>query len=144
LLLRREIARAIRVQKPDVVITQSPERNWERIFASHPDHLAAGEATMRAVYPDARNPHAFPELLREGFEPHTVNEVWLMSRAPNMVVDITKTFDQKIAALREHVSQVGERNDLDVTMKEWARQTGKAAELGKGKLAEGFRRVGTA
>ncbi|MFI5035955.1 MAG: PIG-L deacetylase family protein, partial [Acidimicrobiales bacterium] len=77
LLLRREIARVIRSFRPGLVITQSPERNYTRIRASHPDHLATGEATLRAVYPDARNPHAFPELAREGFEPHTVPTVWL-------------------------------------------------------------------
>ncbi len=73
--LRRAIARVIRGARPDLVITQSPERNWERIFASHPDHLATGEATLCAVYPDARNPHAFPELLEEGLAPHVVSRV---------------------------------------------------------------------
>lgn len=145
LLLRREIARAIRVAQPDLVLTQSPERNYERIFASHPDHLAAGEATLRAVYPDSRNPHAFPELLREGHAPHTVKEVWLMSSAaPNLVVDITDHFDRKIAALRCHESQVGHRDDLDKMLKEWGRRISKEAGLGKGRLAEGFRRLVTA
>ncbi len=145
LLLRREIARAIRVHQPDLVLCQSPERNFERIFASHPDHLAAGEATLRAVYPDARNPHAFPELVREGHSPHTVGEVWLMaSSSPNMIVDITENFDAKVAALRCHASQVGHRDDLDKLLKEWARGIAKEAGLGKGRLAEGFRRVVTA
>ena len=56
-----------------------PERMWERIFASHPDHLAAGEATVCAVYPDARNPFAHPELLADGYEPYTVPEIWLVA-----------------------------------------------------------------
>ena len=144
LLLRREISRVIRIERPDVVITQSPERNWERIYASHPDHLATGEATMRAVYPDSRNPHAFPELLREGFEPHTVPEVWLMAGVtPTIVCDITDQFERKVAALREHASQVGHREDLESMLKEWTRKTAKEAGLGKGRLAEGFRRVAT-
>ncbi len=143
LLLRREISRVIRSHKPDLVITQSPERNWERIFASHPDHLATGEATMRAVYPDARNPHAFPELLREGFEPHTVPVVWLSSAQPTMVVDITKSFKAKHAALTKHESQVGHREDLEKMLKIWARTTAKNAGLGKAHLAEGFRVVAT-
>ena len=79
--LRREIARVIRSHRPHLVITQSPERNYERIFSSHPDHMATGEATLRAVYPDARNPHAFPELVREGFEPHTVRRSLARRRA---------------------------------------------------------------
>jgi LmbE family N-acetylglucosaminyl deacetylase len=141
--LRREIARVIRTHKPNLVITQSPERNYERIFASHPDHLATGEATLRAVYPDARNPHAFPELIREGFEPFTVTEVWLSGVNPTMVVDITKTFDQKFEALSKHVSQVGTRKGLKKMMRSWSRATAKNAGMKKGKLAEGFRVVAT-
>jgi LmbE family N-acetylglucosaminyl deacetylase len=141
--LRREIARVIRTHRPSLVITQSPERNYERIFASHPDHLATGEATLRAVYPDARNPHAFPELIREGFEPHTVSEVWMSGVNPTLVVDITKTFDQKFDALSKHVSQVGTRKGLKKMMHSWSRATAKNAGMKKGKLAEGFRVIAT-
>jgi LmbE family N-acetylglucosaminyl deacetylase len=143
LLLRREIARVIRTHKPDLVITQSPERNWDRIRASHPDHLAAGEATLRAVFPDARNPHAFPELLREGLEPHTVAQVWLTGWQPTMVVDITKHFDTKHLALTRHESQVGGNKGLKKMLRNWARLTAKNAGLGKGRLAEGFKVVVT-
>jgi LmbE family N-acetylglucosaminyl deacetylase len=141
--LRREIARVIRSHRPHLVITQSPERNYDRIFSSHPDHLATGEATLRAVYPDARNPHAFPELVREGFKPHTVDEVWLSGVQPNMVVDITKTFDLKYAALRRHVSQVGSRKGLKKMLRSWSKETARRAGMKKGKLAEGFRVVAT-
>jgi LmbE family N-acetylglucosaminyl deacetylase len=144
LLLRREISRAIRSHRPDLVITQSPERNYERIYASHPDHLATGEATLRAVYPDARNPHAFPELLREGFEPHAVPEVWISSATPNLVVDITDNFDRKVAALRRHVSQIGNGDGLEERLREWTRKTAKDSDLGKGRLAEAYRRISTA
>jgi LmbE family N-acetylglucosaminyl deacetylase len=143
LLLRREITRNIRTQKPDLIITQSPDRNWERIFASHPDHMAVGEATLRAVYPDARNPHAFPELLREGFEPHTVPQVWISSSVPNMVVDISKVFERKVAALTKHESQVSHRDDLEKMLRKWSRMTAKNAGLGKARLAEGFKVVAT-
>jgi LmbE family N-acetylglucosaminyl deacetylase len=143
LALRREISRVIRTHQPDLVITQSPERNFERIYASHPDHLATGEATLCAVYPDARNPHAFPELLEEGFAPHAVSEVWLGGFTPTMVIDITKTFDQKFAALSQHVSQVGGREGLEKMLKTWSRLTAKNAGMKKGKLAEGFRVVNT-
>jgi LmbE family N-acetylglucosaminyl deacetylase len=144
LLLRREIARVIRAQRPDLVITQSPERNWDRIRASHPDHLAAGEATLRAVYPDARNPHSFPELIREGFEPHTVATVWLSGYQPTMVVDITEVFERKVAALRRHESQVGNIEGLEKMLKTWARATAKSAGLPKGHLGEGYRVIHTA
>ena len=142
-LLRREIARVIRWQRPDLVITQSPERNYDRIFASHPDHRAVGEATLCAVYPDARNPHAFPELLAEGYAPHTVPTVWLAGTSPSMVVDITEVFHRKHSALQRHESQVGGRDDLEANIRRWARATAKHAGLGKGRLAEGFRVVTT-
>ncbi|MEI6736219.1 MAG: PIG-L family deacetylase, partial [Actinomycetes bacterium] len=96
--LRKEISRVIRITKPDLIICQSPERNWERIYASHPDHLASGEATMRAVYPDSRNPHSHVELLHAGHEPHTVPVVWVMSSQPTMIVDTTAVFEKKVAA----------------------------------------------
>ena len=142
--LRKAIARVIREHRPDLVITQSPERNYERIYASHPDHLAAGEATLRAVYPDARNPHAFPELLAEGYAPHAVATVWVGGNSPNLVVDITESFATKLAALRSHVSQVGHRDDLEETMRNWASANALAAGLGPDRLGETFRVVNTA
>ena len=144
LQLRKAISRVIRTHRPDLVITQNPERNFERIYASHPDHMAAGEATLRAVYPDARNPHAFPELLEEGFAPHAVATVWVGGSTPNVVVDITDTFATKIAALRSHVSQVGDREDLDEMMRSWATANAEVAGLPVGRLAETFRVVNTA
>ncbi|MDA3030643.1 MAG: PIG-L family deacetylase, partial [Actinomycetota bacterium] len=61
--LRKDIVRQIRITKPDRMLIQSPDRNWNRLFASHPDHMAAGEAAIQAVYPDSRNPFAFEDLL---------------------------------------------------------------------------------
>jgi LmbE family N-acetylglucosaminyl deacetylase len=106
LALRRDLARVIRKVRPDLVLTQSPERNYERIYASHPDHLATGEATLRAVYPDARNPHAFPELAEdEGLAPHSVPRVWIAGTvAATIAIDTTANIDRKIEALRQHRS----------------------------------------
>lgn len=143
--LRKAISRVIRQWRPDLVMTQNPERNFDRIYASHPDHMAAGEATLRAVYPDARNPHAFPELLDEGLLAHAVPTVWIGgSTEPNLVVDITDTFSTKLAALRRHVSQVGHRDDLEETMRNWATANGSQAGLEQGRLGETFRVVNTA
>lgn len=142
--LRKAIARVIRQVRPDVVITQSPLRRYDFIYASHPDHLAAGEAALSAVYPDARNPHTFPELLDEGWDPHTVRRVWLMAHPePNRFVDITETYDRKVAALRAHESQTGARSDeeLDGLLRTWAAGMAKLAGWPDGRLAEGFREV---
>ncbi|MDQ3733218.1 MAG: PIG-L family deacetylase, partial [Actinomycetota bacterium] len=105
--LRRDISRVIRQVRPDRVLASAPERNYRRIGASHPDHLAVGEATLSAVYPDARNAYAHPELLAvEGLAPWTVREVWqLGSPTPNHFVDITDVVERKIAALKSHASQ---------------------------------------
>lgn len=156
--LRRDIARVIRIEKPDVVISQSPERNYDSVYGSHPDHLETAEATLRAVYPDSRNPRAFTkELLDEGYAPHTVNNVWVVQIEPTLYVDITDVFDQKLRALRSHASQVAKRDaefDLSKLMREWGeRIAGGAAKKGiahfdpdtnPGRLAEGYRILDTA
>ena len=142
--LRRDISRVIRQVQPDRIICQSPERNYDRIYASHPDHLAAGEATICAVYPDARNHHAHRELMSEGLAPHTVREIWLMATEPTLVVDTTDAFPSKVAALKCHASQVGEGAHLEGLLRPWGEGVAKLAGLPEGHLAEGFRVVNTA
>jgi LmbE family N-acetylglucosaminyl deacetylase len=142
--LRRDLSRVIRQVRPDLVISQSPERNYQRIYASHPDHLAAGEAALCAVYPDARNPFAHPELAAEGLEAHSVGEVWLAGAADSDVfVDITDHFDTKIKALRSHASQLPDPAQLDAMIRGWNTANAVAGGLAPGRLAEGFRRVVT-
>lgn len=144
--LRRDLSRLIRMVRPDRVITQSPELWLDRIYASHPDHRATGEAALAAVYPDARNPFAFPELLdAEELEPHTVPEMWLMaSPTSDIAVETTDFIDAKLAALRSHVSQVGEGAHLDDLVLTWGRTMARQAGLPKKRTAEAFRRVNTA
>jgi LmbE family N-acetylglucosaminyl deacetylase len=142
--LRRAISRVIRQFRPDRVVTQSPERNWTRIYASHPDHLAAGEAAICAVYPDARNPFAFPDLLDEGLEPHSVPEVWIMATdRADRAVETTDSFDLKLNALRSHRSQVGDGAHLENLLRTWMAGTALAAGLPDGRLAEAFHVVAT-
>jgi len=144
--LRRDITRVIRQKQPQRVVAQSPVRNFARIYASHPDHLAVGEATMCAVYPDARNPFAHPELLNgEGLEPHTVDEVWLMTvNQADQVIDITDTVERKLAALRRHRSQYDDWDKLEERMRTWMSATAKSAGLNDGRMAEQFQVVETA
>ena len=145
--LRRDISRAIRRFRPERVVAQSPQRVWEGVYASHPDHLAAGEATMAAVYPDARNPYAHPELLGEGLEPWTVSEVYVMGPgnigADPVYVDITGAIDKKVAALRAHTSQTAGMGDLEERIRAWGEMVAQAGSLPEGRLAEGFGRVDT-
>lgn len=144
LALRKAITRLIRMVQPDLVITQTPVRNLDRIYAAHPDHLAAGEATVSAVYPDARNPHSFPELLDEGHDPHPVPRLWLMAgNDHNLHVDITATLDRKIEALLAHDSQNGDRADvLPQMIRDWAEGNAEAAGI-HGRIVESFRVVVT-
>ena len=142
--LRRDIARVIRQVRPQRVVSQWPERNFAFMFASHPDHLAVGEATLCAVYPDARNPFAFPELAAEGLAAWVVDEVWA-SGAPDedVYVDVTETFDRKVAALSRHVSQVSGFDGLEGFLRERLAATARAGGLPEGRLAEAFRRIPT-
>ncbi len=141
--LRRDISRVIREVRPERVITQSPERNWDFIFASHPDHLAAGEAAVCAVYPDARNPFAHPELLEgEGLEPWTVHELWLMGPGgahASIAVETTATVERKVAALMCHKSQMGDPQGITDRVLAGARAQAELAGLPAGSSAELFR-----
>lgn len=138
--LRRDIAAVIRRVRPDIAVVSSPVRDLRNLYGSHPDHTAAGEAAMCAVYPDARNPFAFPELAENGLAAHTVSAVWVMSpndRADHYV-DITDVFDRKIDALRAHVSQTAHLSGLAERMRGWSGAQARAAGLAEGRLAEGF------
>jgi LmbE family N-acetylglucosaminyl deacetylase len=143
--LRREISAIIRIVKPDRVLTQSSERRYDRIYASHPDHLATGEAALCAVYPDARNEFAFPELLSErGLAPHSVPETWIMAGPnPKHFVDTTDMIDKKIEALLCHASQHQEPAELPVRMRGWGEQIAQAGGLPAGRTAEAFLVVDT-
>ena len=144
--LRRDISRVIRKVRPQRLLMQSPDRNWKRIYASHPDHLAAGEAAIFAVYPDARNPFAHVSLLQdEGLAEWAVPEVWVFGTpTPNHYMDVTDQFDRKVAALIAHESQTGHMEDLAGRITGWLTMQAAEAGLPEGRLAEAFMVVDTA
>jgi LmbE family N-acetylglucosaminyl deacetylase len=128
LALRRELTRVIRRVKPDVLLCQDPTMRYGgQRYINHPDHIAAGEAALGAVFPSARDVKTFPELLAEGLEPHITPEVYIYgAREPDVWVDISDTIDTKIAALKEHKSQVGDDADkLVEMMREWGRENAR-------------------
>ena len=144
--LRRDITREIRRRRPERVVTHSPEIDWESLPVSHPDHRAVGEATVAAVYPDARNRFAHPVLLADGLQPWTVSELWLIAgptQRHNHVVDVTDTLEAKLAALRAHRSQTAHLDDLSAMVTEQLRDNAARAGLGDGRLAEQFHVVHT-
>ena len=138
--LRRDLSRVIRQVRPQRVVCQSPQRSFSRIYASHPDHLAAGEAALCAVYPDARNAFAHPELLSdEGLDPWAVAEVWMMtSDAPDRYVDVTETFERKLTALRRHESQMTDVDAMEERVRTWLGAQAVRGGMPTGHLAETF------
>ncbi|MFI5958327.1 PIG-L deacetylase family protein [Cryptosporangium sp. NPDC051539] len=145
--LRRDITRQIRRVRPDRIVTTSPIRDWARVPAAHGDHVRIGEATFDAVYPDARNPFAHETLLRdEGLEPWTVREMWFSGTpTADHGVDITDVFEQKLSALREHVSQLpGDFEVMRERISQWNGANARSAGLPEGRLAELFSVISTA
>lgn len=136
-VFRKEIVRLIRLYRPKMVATSDPYRR----YFWHRDHRIAGQVTLDAVFPYARDHLAYPDLLDEGLEPHKVEEMLFWAAEDiNFRMDITDTFDLKIAALRCHESQLREFGDLQV--EDWLRQ--RCREMAEGEdfeLAEGFHRV---
>ncbi|MCC7366662.1 MAG: PIG-L family deacetylase [Dehalococcoidia bacterium] len=108
--LRRDITRLLRRYRPEVLMTFDPEtRFFGGVYPNHPDHRAAGDAAIDAMFPSARDRLTFPELLADGLEPHNVKQLWLGSSAQsNFWVDITPTIELKMEAMRAHPSQFGE------------------------------------
>ena len=116
--LRRDLVRLLRTYRPSRVICQSPERTWTPTLILgryHSDHLAAGQATLAAIYPMSQNPWDFPELLDEGLHPHKISEIYIAG-APNInhFVDISEVMEIKIEALLCHASQfIGRTEDVE-------------------------------
>ncbi|HEY54474.1 MAG TPA: PIG-L family deacetylase [Caldilineae bacterium] len=138
--LRRRLVRHIRKIKPDLIICQNPEMffSGDR-YINHPDHRNAGLVVIEAVFPAAGNPMFFPDLLAEGYEPHSIRELWIcMAPEPDHKIDITDLLDVKIQALRQHESQF---DDLD-EMEKWVRERwSEENEAGEQRYYESFKRM---
>lgn len=137
--LRRDLTRLIRRLRPDRVLIMDPTAvllgGAGFDYINHPDHRAAGEAGLYAVFPSAESRPIFPELLLEGLEPHHVNELYLMtSDKTTTAVDITPVIERKVAALLEHRSQVDE--SVAEMVRNWAAESGKLVGV---PFAEDFR-----
>ncbi len=118
--MRRELAHVIRKGRPDIVFTFDP---WQH-YQVHPDHRAIGQAALDAVA-DARMPMYYPEQITAEVRDHRVRDVYFFATEhPNHWVDITATIEKKIAALKCHASQVGDR-DMGEVMRARARAVGQ-------------------
>lgn len=134
-----DIAAVIRGVRPQRVVAQSPERDWSSLTRSHPDHLAAGEATVQAVYPAARNPFAFPSMRERGLAAWTVSDLWLAAHPTSShAVDVTSVWDVKMAAILAHESQHADPAVLEPLLRESFGRAATALGLEEGRLAESY------
>jgi LmbE family N-acetylglucosaminyl deacetylase len=133
---RKQIVRMIRRYRPEMVVTADPYRR----YIWHRDHRIAGQVTIDAVFPYARDHLAYPDLLEEGLQPHKVREMlFWASENINFRSDVTATFDLKLAALQCHKSQVNSMRFSD--LEDWLRK--RCKDLAEGEdfeLAEAFHR----
>jgi LmbE family N-acetylglucosaminyl deacetylase len=137
--LRGQLVGLIRRYRPDRIVCQNAVRNYASVYGNHPDHLAAGQLALEAVYPYARNPHAYPELLAEGLLPHSVREVLVTgTETPDFFVDVTASLDRKLAALARHRSQIAPDRDVAANVRKRLAQNGEPHGIA---YAESFRRL---
>jgi len=137
--LRKDLVRVMRQYRPDVVVCGDPAAFfYGNFYINHPDHRAAAVATVEAVFPTVSMPLAFPDLLAAGYEPHRVREVWVTdSSKSDTLVDISATLMSKVAALRQHKSQMEDWDPTEMVTA-WAKEAGEKGGL---PLAEAFRRM---
>ena len=136
--LRKRLVREIRRFQPEVVVCLDPTLFFvsSNTYINHPDHRAAGTAAVDAVFPAAGQPHVFEELAQEGLAAHKVRKLYIDSWGNgDTFVNITDTIDLKLAALRKHVSQMGEW-DPEPMLREWSAEAAKGKEM---QYAESFR-----
>jgi LmbE family N-acetylglucosaminyl deacetylase len=116
---RKAVTRVIRRFKPSVIVSCDPTFVFGENNINHPDHRAAGQIVIDAVFPAAGNPLYFTELMEEEqLAPHHVNELWLsVTGQPNVVIDVSGFWESKIEALHHHVTQIGDMQQLDERMR---------------------------
>lgn len=137
--LRRDLVRQIRRFRPSLILTTPPYRTFQpRFDLDHPEHIAIGEATLVAVYPEARSPRSYPELLLdEGLEPHTVSELWVTAFGDaDRIIDVSGVLEKKLEAIRCHVSQHPE-----ATIEHWAGWMTEGGERVGTRAAESYRKI---
>jgi LmbE family N-acetylglucosaminyl deacetylase len=129
--VKREVVKVIRQVKPDAIVTLDPSMLYsaKHGLINHPDHRAAGQAALDAVYPLARDHMSFPELLAEGLEPHNTTTILLSrftSEGATFAIDISDTIEAKFLALAAHASQFDNLDDMQTRLRQEAAEAGRA------------------
>jgi LmbE family N-acetylglucosaminyl deacetylase len=135
--LRREVVRLIRRMKPDILVTCDPQTLFAAYGLNHPDHRAAGQVVLDAVFPAAGNAAYFPELLTEGYAPHMPKELWCsLTRNPTVTLDITDMWPVKLEAILKHKTQIA---DLDRFIERMRTRHTEASTIEDPRYEESFR-----
>ncbi len=131
--LRKELTRIIRQVKPEVVVIGDPQTVfYGNGYINHPDHRAAAQAALYAVFPSSETRLIFTDLLEAGYEPHKVKRVYVHgAEDSDTIINITDTIDAKVEALRKHASQLGDW-DPEKMIREWAKEEGKKKRINYG------------
>jgi LmbE family N-acetylglucosaminyl deacetylase len=116
--MRKKVVKVIRKYRPHILVTCDPSNLFpSQQYVNHPDHRYAGQVVMDAVFPASGNRFFFPELLEDGFLPHEVEEVWMsLTNQPDVKLDVTEHWQDKIAALKKHASQIGDPQAFEKRM----------------------------
>ena len=132
---RKELVRLIRMYRPETLVTVEPSER----YMSHRDHRKTGQATLEAILPAGTNSPAYADLTEQGLTPYRIKELLLCGfEGHDYRVDITDTFDTKVAALKCHKSQVGDRPEFYHFMRQRAQMEAETEDY---ELAEAFHRI---
>lgn len=136
---RKQVVKILRSIKPDILVTCDPLNYFaNQRYINHPDHRAAGQVVIDAVFPASGNTFFFPDLKDEGLMPHSVEEVWMsLTGDPDVILDVTAFWETRLTALKMHVSQVGDLEGFEKRMRGWLSKD----ENGEIKYEEKFRRI---
>lgn len=139
LRVRTDVVRELRRFRPDAVIAPDPTTYFWHGRINHPDHRAAGEIAVNALFPAVGNRMYHPEFLADGLTPHTVAHIFLAGTLQaDFYVDISDVFDQKVQAILSHASQIPQPEALSDRLREWHHAVD---EYGREVLRESYRRL---
>lgn len=124
--LRKKLVRLMRQYRPDAVVCMDPTNFFPSDdYINHPDHRAAGQAVLDAVFPAVEMDLLYPDLAAEGLTGYKVNYVYVtLSQKTNCFIDISDTIDLKVEALKKHASQF-EVAEAAKMIRTWAVEAGK-------------------
>jgi LmbE family N-acetylglucosaminyl deacetylase len=121
--LKKDLTLCLRSFRPEILLTFDP---WRR-YQIHPDHRAVGFCSLDAVVA-AGNPRYFTDQPMQGAETHRVETVYLLATDnPDVFVNITATFQQKLAAITCHHSQLDKSPDSAAQIRDCNRDYGRRA-----------------